>query len=352
MRCATWHASDELRLRRGRPTGAAGIGGRQRRTLSERSRGGNASASTLPNIRSADAARSGALGAQFEALTQLARAHAALKPTQRKLVDAFVDHAISTTAARSVARFHAVRAARPQRFQAVRARSPQSRARAQQSRRRRCPGSCLHDHYDKGAAPLSVNSGMIRQLLAEQRTRAGRCGRRHRRRSSSAIRSSPIRSSQTSPGAAEEADAVAAQLASRGYTVMSLDRRGRHTPTAVLSALHERPWRILHLAAHGVFEFIAGARRPHRSAGSCSTAASSSRPRKRESDASTSPISSSSTAAILARRAATTRGPRRFIAWRPTWRRSSSRWACGPSSRPAGPSTTPRLRLSPAPSTT
>ena len=55
-------------------------------------------------------------------------------------------------------------------------------------------------------------------------------------------------------GAKEEASAVAALLDKDEYDVDLLVEQVA-TPTAFLEALHERPLRILHLAAHGVFEF-------------------------------------------------------------------------------------------------
>ncbi len=46
-----------------------------------------------------------------------------------------------------------------------------------------------------------------------------------------------------------------------GYEVELLLEEAAH-PMAVLSAIHEKPWRILHLAAHGVFEFEAEENKP------------------------------------------------------------------------------------------
>jgi tetratricopeptide (TPR) repeat protein len=57
------------------------------------------------------------------------------------------------------------------------------------------------------------------------------------------------------PSAAAEAVAVAGVLEENGYTVQPLIERDAH-PLAVYSAMHQRPWRVLHVAAHGVFEFI------------------------------------------------------------------------------------------------
>ena len=57
------------------------------------------------------------------------------------------------------------------------------------------------------------------------------------------------------PGAAEEASRVAELLTEPGgYDVTPLLEEAAD-PMSVLSAVHQKPWRILHLAAHGVFEF-------------------------------------------------------------------------------------------------
>lgn len=55
------------------------------------------------------------------------------------------------------------------------------------------------------------------------------------------------------PGAQKEATAAAAVLTSMGYTVQSVI--GADQPASrVLAALYRQPWRILHIAAHGVFD--------------------------------------------------------------------------------------------------
>jgi triacylglycerol esterase/lipase EstA (alpha/beta hydrolase family) len=191
---------------------------------------------------------------EFEALTQLARAHASLKPTQRKLVEAFVDHAIGSTAGDPALGFTLFELLVPNDFKSY---APDRRnlVLVLNKAAAALPWELLHDHYDKGAAPLSVNSGMIRQLLAHQR-------REQVLRSSTAtalVIGNPIVTDPQFadlPGAAEEAESVATQLTQAGYQVRMLIDEAAH-PTAVLSALHEQPWRLLHLAAHGVFEYAA-----------------------------------------------------------------------------------------------
>ena len=189
---------------------------------------------------------------EFEALTQLARAHASLKPTQRRLVDAFVDHAISSTAGDPSLGHTLFELLIPNDFKSY---APDRRnlVLVLNKAAAALPWELLHDQYDKGAAPLSVNSGMIRQLLVDAR-------REQVLRASTpaalVIGNPIVRDPQFAnlPGAAEEAEGVAAQLTQAGYQVRALTGEAAH-PTAVLSALHEQPWRLVHLAAHGVFEY-------------------------------------------------------------------------------------------------
>lgn len=63
----------------------------------------------------------------------------------------------------------------------------------------------------------------------------------------------PIPVPPSLPGAEAEANAVAGVLSSLGYEVKPVI--GEHqTASDVLFALYQRPWRILHVSAHGVFE--------------------------------------------------------------------------------------------------
>jgi hypothetical protein len=114
------------------------------------------------------------------------------------------------------------------------------------------PWELLHDRNDRGARPLSVDTGMIRQLLD---TTPGE--RRREPPSSTALvignplvtdpRFAPL------PGAEQEAAAVAERLRATDYAVTALLGKAAD-PRSVIVGLHEKPWRVLHIAAHGVFE--------------------------------------------------------------------------------------------------
>jgi hypothetical protein len=116
----------------------------------------------------------------------------------------------------------------------------------------------LQDSTAGHTLPLAVASGMVRQLVVERRrervTRAPRP-------SALVVGNPEIEDPRfpSMPGAAAEAAAVGTLLRRHGYDVAALTG-GAASPLAVMSALHASPWRILHLAAHGVFRFAPGAR--------------------------------------------------------------------------------------------
>ena len=190
---------------------------------------------------------------QFEALTQLARAHASLHPTQRKAVDAFVEQAIGTTSADPSLGQTLFELLVPNDFKAY---APDRRKLLLilDTDTAALPWELLQDRSDTGAEPMAVAGGMIRQLIVDEprRTEIMRAPA-----PTSLIVGNPVVADKRFPdlpGAAEEADAVARLLVEQSYEVRVLTGADAH-PQAVMTALHERPWRILHLAAHGVFEF-------------------------------------------------------------------------------------------------
>jgi hypothetical protein len=191
-------------------------------------------------------------GLRFEALTQLARVPAHLRPTQRRAVDAFLKRATASTAFEPSLgatlfemlvpndfKIHA-----PDRRNLVLVLDPKAAA---------VPWELLDDRYDPGSRPLSVMTGMVRQLLVD----SGPEDVIRATGTSALVIGNPLVGDPrfpALPGAANEAAAVATTLADRGYDVTSLLGEAA-TPMTVLTALHEKPWRIVHLAAHGVFEF-------------------------------------------------------------------------------------------------
>jgi CHAT domain-containing protein len=190
---------------------------------------------------------------RFEALTDRARADAFSAGGQRALADQFVRRAMaSTTADQTIGQTlfevlvpNEMKEQAPDRRKLVLVLDEQTAT---------LPWELLHDRFDRGARPIAVEAGIVRQLMASAAT--------HER---------PLRAAEptalvigdpkvTDPrfpslgGARREAGAAAQRLTMAGYDVDELMGPGAD-PRLVLSALHARPWRILHIAAHGVFEF-------------------------------------------------------------------------------------------------
>lgn len=193
-------------------------------------------------------------GLQFEALTHISRAQATLQPTQRRVVEGLVDEAQATTSSASnlgATLFELLvpndfKPYAPERQRLVLVLDAESAA---------LPWELLEDRYDRGGRPLAVESGMIRQLIVDSGDRV----RPERAAGATAlVVGNPIVADERFPslaGAEREASEVASLLSARGYVVSSMVGADA-APLAVIGALHERPWRILHLAAHGVFDFV------------------------------------------------------------------------------------------------
>jgi triacylglycerol esterase/lipase EstA (alpha/beta hydrolase family) len=113
------------------------------------------------------------------------------------------------------------------------------------------PWELLQDRYDRGSRPMSVEAGMIRQLLIGSERRREPIGD-----TALVIGNPPVSDERFPrlPGAEREASAVVDRLSQQGYEVTAL-LGDAADPQSVLAQIHERPWKILHLAGHGVFDF-------------------------------------------------------------------------------------------------
>ncbi|MGH7302052.1 MAG: CHAT domain-containing protein, partial [Candidatus Rokuibacteriota bacterium] len=192
-------------------------------------------------------------GLQLEALTQIARAPATILPTQRQAVDTFLERVTATTAFDPSLGYtlfemlvpNSFKLYAPDRRDLVLVLDPAAAA---------LPWELLHDRYERGSRPLAVASGMVRQLLDSQ----GRPDVIRAFGKTALVIGDPVVNDARFPalsGAAAEAAAVADVLHAQNYDVTALIGAAA-TPQAVLTAIHEKPWRIVHLAAHGVFNFV------------------------------------------------------------------------------------------------
>jgi len=192
---------------------------------------------------------------KFETFGDRARSESWLQPTQRKLVESFLQRATESTLTDPNVSFtmfellipNALKQAAPDRRNLALVLDEESAA---------YPWELLQDRYEDASAPLSVQAGMLRQLvLSEFRSKVV-----HATDLSALVVGDPTSSDGSPdfpalPGAAAEARAVAKRLRDGGYRQVVELVEGDATPTATLNALYARPYRILHLAGHGAFEY-------------------------------------------------------------------------------------------------
>ena len=110
------------------------------------------------------------------------------------------------------------------------------------------PWELLQDPQDRQQQPLAIQTRLIRQL----QLRHYREHLRHPVQRTALVIGDPI--TQDFPrldAAAQEARQVSDQLSQGGFQVT---REIRTNASSIIQALHRQPWRVLHLAGHGVFE--------------------------------------------------------------------------------------------------
>ncbi|HSB80347.1 MAG TPA: CHAT domain-containing protein [Candidatus Methylomirabilis sp.] len=185
---------------------------------------------------------------RFSALTERARAEVSLLPAQRALLDTFIQQAITSTA-RS-----------PETTRTLFELLVPNRLKEQAPRRHnlvlildedsaRYPWELLEDRWGDASQPMAVQAGLVRQLeTAEYREQV-----RMTTQETAYVVGDPVSKFVALPGAEAEARSVAEQLATRGYTV---ERQIRAEARAIVTSLHARAYRIVHLAGHGVHEEV------------------------------------------------------------------------------------------------
>ncbi|MEA3411595.1 MAG: CHAT domain-containing protein [Pseudomonadota bacterium] len=186
---------------------------------------------------------------KFTVLTDRARAEIRLQATQRRLVDRYIEQAITRTAETdeiTTTLFellvpNALKEYAPDRNDLVL---------VVDERAARYPWELLRYRDDKKAEPLALQAGIVRQLAVS----------RFRERVANALENNALvvgdpPTSVFSPliGAREEARAVADQLRKHD-TQYFVAESIREPADKIVNRLYARPYRILHLAAHGVYE--------------------------------------------------------------------------------------------------
>ncbi len=185
---------------------------------------------------------------QFVSLTGHARAKAHMLPTQRSSLDALLRQTVQTTHGNEQLAGTLFELLVPNRIKDA---APQERRLVLQVDKKsaRYPWELLRDGLYPNAKPLSVRSGMVRQMqtwtfretvVSTPELKAFVVG------------DPPTESFVPLPGAKQEAEAVAAALKKGSFEVTAVIQRGFRK---IIEELFARPYRVLHLAGHGVYEF-------------------------------------------------------------------------------------------------
>lgn len=191
---------------------------------------------------------------KFEAFTERARIDAYAVNSLRQQADAFIANAVGTVAANQNIGKALFEILVPN---AIKDRAPDQRSTVLllDTRSAAIPWELFEDGLQtdrRPRGPLAIEAGLVRQLVDEH----GRQQVRQAPDRTALVVGDPIVDDDRFaplPGAEAEANAVAAQLAGR-YDVKSLVK-DQAKPQAILAALHERPWQVVHLAMHGVIDF-------------------------------------------------------------------------------------------------
>lgn len=192
---------------------------------------------------------------KFEFLTNRARAETYLQPTQRKLIERFLERAIASTQndlELSSTLFELIIPNRmkeyaPDRRNMVLVLDEKSAA---------YPWELLHNRFDPNSRPLSVQAGMVRQMVVPKfREKVLHGTALNALVIGDPTSREPAGKFSPLPGAAMEAREVAKLIRHHGYRDVVELVEDEATPDAVLTALYKQSYRIVHCAAHGVFEF-------------------------------------------------------------------------------------------------
>lgn len=185
---------------------------------------------------------------RFSALTKRARVEVTLHQTQRTLVDDFIRQSITTTydndkIAQTLFELllpNDLKDQAPEQDNLVLILDEEAAA---------YPWELLRDPDDKSDKPIAVQKGLLRQLetmYAPSRVRASGGF-------NALVVGDPISRFQPLPSAREEARAVWRLLTSEYFDAE--EPLIQRSATEIINALYAKPYRILHLAGHGVYNF-------------------------------------------------------------------------------------------------
>ena len=186
---------------------------------------------------------------RFTATTRRARNEVRLLPTQRALVDRFVKDAIRTT--------HDNRSVSRTLFEMLLPNELKEQAPDQDDivlmldeEAARYPWELLEDPGGSGRNPFVIEHGVLRQLETLQFRESVRPVVER----NALVIGDPLSSFAELKGAQAEADVVSRSLEANGR--FHVESRKRPEADEVIQALCAMPYRVLHLAGHGVYEYL------------------------------------------------------------------------------------------------
>ncbi|WMP17528.1 DUF7379 domain-containing protein [Thiothrix lacustris] len=189
-------------------------------------------------------------GLKYIALTDKARAEMVLQPTQRKLVDQFIEKAISSSSddpdiGKILFELLLPAAMKEQ------APNAENLVMVLDSASSAYPWELLYNRLDHESQPLAVRFGLLRQLqVGQYRQRVVNPVDR----SALVIGDPPVGGEFVRlPAAKHEAETVANLLEAGGFT--KVRREIGTDPQSILKALNIEDYRVLHLAGHGVYRY-------------------------------------------------------------------------------------------------
>ncbi len=192
---------------------------------------------------------------KFEALTNRARTETYLQPAQRKLIERFLERAMATTQNDLELSSTLFELMIPNGMKEY-APDHRSMVLVLDEKSAAYPWELLHNRFDLNSRPLAVEAGMVRQMAVPQfREKVFPGTALNALVIGDPTSHEPSGKFAPLPGAAAEAREVAQLIRHQEYRDVVELVEGDATPDAILTALYQQPYRIVHCAAHGVFEF-------------------------------------------------------------------------------------------------
>ena len=190
---------------------------------------------------------------RYTYLTEHARADATLVQTQRRLIDSFIEQAISTSGSDKGLTTCLFELLVPNDFKHNAPHQDDSLLILDEDTAR-YPWEMLQQKLDRETLPLAVRAGMIRQLVMDKYN--SRPLGVFRGPNNALVIGDPITGMDKFPqlpGARQEAYAVTEKLAQEGE--FNVETRIESRAGDIIKALYAKPYRVLHLAGHGAYQY-------------------------------------------------------------------------------------------------